>query len=77
MPDENPVACIAPMNRFISMTRKHATRTQAQRIALIDKVIIFGSSVVQGGSNRGHVQQSQLNALLALPAVDCDMTRGM
>jgi hypothetical protein len=59
------------------MTAQTRHTNPGARIALIDKVIIFGSSVVQGGSNRGHVQQSQLNALLALPAVDCDMTCGM
>jgi hypothetical protein len=35
---------------------------------------VFG---LQRGSNRGHIHQSQLNALFALPAVHCDVARGM
>src|SRR5215510_13513159 len=72
-----PSGMHAPVNRFISTTRKHTARTQAARIALIDKVSIFGCFGLQRGSNRGHIHQSQLNALFALPAVHCDVARGM
>src|SRR6476660_9349082 len=67
-------ACPREWVHFYAQTRH---TNPGARIALIDKVSIFGCSVVQRGSNRGHIHQSQLNALFTLPAVDCDVTRGM
>src|SRR5215475_12726051 len=54
MPDGNPVACRPPVNRFIFNDAKARRTNPGARIALTDKVSIFGCSAFSAAQPRPH-----------------------
>jgi len=61
------------------MVREHAYTNSGARIALIDKVIIFAvwRLRVRAFSTSSQIREPQLDALLALPAINNDLTGGV